>query len=383
MFDVSTLVSIAGIFQLLLTAVIFVTWRKNPSTVDVRAWVVCYLLVSTSSFLFLVRDILPETFAIIVPNYLLLAGIYALLYGTRQYLGVKNFPIIQLAIISIMFLAVFFFFTYVEPDRKMRTFVIVPAVAFIFLLSAWDTLSRSNSETPARYFYGTNCILLSFTQFFLIASVIVSTEGQSLLSATNTFAQIYGVLNLITMVFMCISIILLVTERLSSNLKTYSERDSLTNVFNRRIFLTLLEKSLHSMKRNKTSMALVSIDLDHFKKVNDTYGHNAGDDVLKHFVKVAQECLRLEDIFGRLGGEEFSIFLPNTNQKNAAIIAERVRTACESTSVSCGSMEIKFTASLGLAIADDFHDMNTLIDHADKAMYLAKETGRNKVVTYT
>jgi len=257
-----------------------------------------------------------------------------------------------------------------------------PAIAFIFLLSAWDTLSRSNSETPARYFYGTNCILLCFTQVFLIASISASTDGQGLLSATNTFSQIYSVLNLILMVFMCISIFMLVTERQSSNLKFYSERDSLTNVFNRRIFLTLLEKSLRNMKRNKTSMALVSIDLDHFKNINDTYGHIAGDDVLKHFVKVAQECLRLEDIFGRLGGEEFSIFLPNTNQKNAAIVAERIRTACESTSVTYGNMEIKFTASIGLAIADEYHDMNTLMDHADKAMYQAKETGRNKIAIY-
>ena len=101
--------------------------------------------------------------------------------------------------------------------------------------------------------------------------------------------------------------------------------DPLTNVFNRRAFLTLLDKAISNAQRTQTTLPVLVMDLDHFKKVNDSWGHRAGDDVLRHFVMLAQRCLRKEDVMGRLGGEEFAIFLPNAGAGGAIAVAERLR----------------------------------------------------------
>ena len=92
-------------------------------------------------------------------------------------------------------------------------------------------------------------------------------------------------------------------------------------MFNRRAFLTLLDKAISNAQRTQTTLPVLVMDLDHFKKVNDSWGHRAGDAVLRHFVMLAQRCLRKEDVMGRLGGEEFAIFLPNAGTGGAAAVA--------------------------------------------------------------
>lgn len=163
--------------------------------------------------------------------------------------------------------------------------------------------------------------------------------------------------------------------------------DGLTEVYNHRYFQNVLDQEIDRAIRNESFLSLLLIDIDHFKKFNDTYGHQAGDFVLKSFAGILQDNIRKYDTLARYGGEEFTIILPETSGKEALHVAEKLRKAIEDASFLNGPEEYHVTASFGQACCkpateDDF-SKNKLISMADQALYEAKEKGRNRVATYT
>jgi two-component system cell cycle response regulator len=170
-------------------------------------------------------------------------------------------------------------------------------------------------------------------------------------------------------------------------LNDLANTDGLTGVFNNRHFQTALDKELSRSKRKNAQLALVLVDIDHFKQFNDEHGHQTGDFVLTEFCRVMGECLREYDILARYGGEEFIIILPETSADDAAIVAEKLRTAVESASFREEGKLLKVTASFGISslapAQDEEYDKNAFIKEADVALYDAKKRGRNQVATYT
>jgi diguanylate cyclase len=156
--------------------------------------------------------------------------------------------------------------------------------------------------------------------------------------------------------------------------------DPLTGAFNRKSFETIIQKLLEISQITNTSITLAIADLDYFKKINDTFGHLAGDEALKHFVNIIKRNLRKSDYVFRIGGEEFLILLPNTELKDAVEIVERIRKDLEESPLHYDGKEIKLTASFGLAEVDKEKYINEIIKKADEKLYKAKESGRNKVV---
>lgn len=173
-------------------------------------------------------------------------------------------------------------------------------------------------------------------------------------------------------------------ELISANkkLRLLSETDELTNIANRRQFLKLFEKYFDVAKRNATPLVLLVLDIDWFKQINDTYGHDIGDEVLKHFSRTIEKNLRKSDLFSRIGGEEFSILLQNTSLEHALLLAEKIKKAVEETPyISNAYGEINLTVSIGVsAINEEHDDIPDLFKSADKALYKAKAQGRNMVV---
>lgn len=159
--------------------------------------------------------------------------------------------------------------------------------------------------------------------------------------------------------------------------------DELTQLFNRRQFFFLAERELHRRGRSFRSLAVIMADIDHFKKINDTWGHPAGDAVLSEVARRLKGALREMDILGRYGGEEFSIMLLDTDRRDALEIAERLRRSVQNTPVRADGRDIAVTISLGVALRsqDEETTLDTLIARADKSLYQAKEAGRNRVVT--
>jgi diguanylate cyclase (GGDEF)-like protein len=167
----------------------------------------------------------------------------------------------------------------------------------------------------------------------------------------------------------------------NARLAHFAERDPLTGVYNRRVFLDRLEQELERHRQSVVPMSLILFDMDHFKNVNDTYGHAVGDEVLKNAVATAQPTLRDGDVLARYGGEEFTILLPGTPLAAAARIAERVREALEYTQTRFDSaLHPRVTASFGVtAAAGRTVNSEDLLYAVDDAVYTAKHEGRNRV----
>lgn len=162
-----------------------------------------------------------------------------------------------------------------------------------------------------------------------------------------------------------------------------ASHDPLTRVFNAGAYYRACDQQIHASQRANQSFAVLFIDLDHFKSINDTYGHAVGDDVLRAVAQVLQTTVRRSDIVGRIGGEEFSVFLPNTQLQGAQQLAETLRLAIESIHIEVGGVRLKITASIGVAVKRfEEETMQAIQQHADQAMYEAKRGGRNRVSTF-
>ncbi|MEO9969094.1 MAG: sensor domain-containing diguanylate cyclase [Hyphomonadaceae bacterium] len=156
--------------------------------------------------------------------------------------------------------------------------------------------------------------------------------------------------------------------------------DELTSALNRRSFFYLSKREMRRRARHRNAMSVIMLDIDHFKQVNDVHGHAMGDTVIQRLSKVISDTSRDEDIFGRLGGEEFGLVLPDTNLQGAAILAERIRASAAALSFKSGRETFKITVSLGVD-EPGFNDtdINDALDRADQALYRAKQNGRNRV----
>ncbi len=160
--------------------------------------------------------------------------------------------------------------------------------------------------------------------------------------------------------------------------------DALTGLFNRRRFGEALDHECAVTKRYKSALSLLMLDLDHFKTVNDTHGHEGGDEVLRMVAGLLRQSLREVDVPARIGGDELAILLPQTPKQRAETVAERIRSAVERTPVEIRGQRIAVTASVGIADDSDVDagDGDALVRAADRALYQAKLAGRNRVVLY-
>jgi len=172
-------------------------------------------------------------------------------------------------------------------------------------------------------------------------------------------------------------------EGANKELAELSQIDGLTKLFNRMHWEKRLVVEYKLWTRSKRISSLVMLDIDHFKQVNDNFGHLAGDEVIRHISELIRQHVRETDTSGRYGGEEFAILLADTSAENALIFAQRLRKKVESSVVAHNNVEIKYTISMGIAQVDDsIEHYEQWIEHADKALYRSKVNGRNQVTLH-
>ena len=178
--------------------------------------------------------------------------------------------------------------------------------------------------------------------------------------------------------------IALTNTRIVDKIREQSIRDSLTWLYNHQYFQDRLEDLLNQAKVERSALGLIMLDIDHFKHFNDTYGHQAGDFVLKKIAEILNSQLRGNDIIARYGGEEIAVILPGGDKQYSYNIAERLRRIFEESKLKFNGKDLKVTVSCGVSAYSPFTiediNKNILIKYADEALYKAKETGRNKVV---
>lgn len=201
--------------------------------------------------------------------------------------------------------------------------------------------------------------------FFLLSYGVVQA-----FRSTRSFSTVYSQVELMEQL-----------QRANNDLERLAATDPLTGACNRREFLARTASELARSRRSRSPLSILALDLDHFKSVNDRYGHQAGDEVLISFVAKVAQVLRPSDIIGRHGGEEFMILLPDTATAGACKAAERLRLNAEQLSVSVGSSTVGVTVSIGVAqFGVDGDTIEACMGVADARMYRAKQEGRNRVV---
>jgi diguanylate cyclase (GGDEF)-like protein len=167
---------------------------------------------------------------------------------------------------------------------------------------------------------------------------------------------------------------------LEQRLLHQSQHDSLTGIYSRGYLTELAEREVAMAKRHGRALSIAMIDIDHFKEVNDTFGHDIGDKTLKALVEICETKLRVIDHFGRIGGEEFVCVLPETDEASAMQCAERLRQSIGAMEINFPGGKLQITVSIGVAVLKPYHEnWDALLKDADTALYLAKRSGRNRV----
>jgi len=226
-------------------------------------------------------------------------------------------------------------------------------------------------------------ILTSFALFFAARIPLIGVAPFPFGALPMEYGWV-GAFNLLMFSHTILLSVLLVSlskERLELDQRTKAQTDPLTGALNRRAFIGRGERLLQRHAHEGAPLCLVFLDLDHFKSLNDRFGHSGGDDVLVSFVGLLNVCIRPTDYLFRIGGEEFCCLLPHTTTEQAHRVAERIRHQFEMTTVLIAGSPVKATASLGIASTEAFgYELDTLMRRADMAVYAAKRSGRNRVM---
>ena len=287
-------------------------------------------------------------------------------------------------IISVVSIALFYLFTLLYHANSGARITIMSAVAAImWCYPEYILFKDKNSSILQKVIvlvYGCELILL-----FLRAYVgIKFNESMNLLS-NNIYNILFFIGLYIVMLMGNLGFILMAKEKTDLELMNAAKYDELTGIFNRREFLLRVRSIILFCEMQKKPLSFLMIDLDHFKKINDLYGHRAGDLVLKSFAENLKKHLRKTDLFGRFGGEEFTALLPETNEDQALEVAERLRSSIENSAVSVNEdIDIKYTISIGIVskIPDESTSFDNLYKSSDDALYIAKMNGRNRIEAF-
>lgn len=382
-FDLKTIIFMSMLLTFMLSMLLAITRKHHKEVGGPGYWAVGNLVVGLGMVLVLIQLDTPKL--LFLPSVALIgAGLSLYLNGIQAFIGKTpdhRIPII----LFLLLVAIDVVFVVIQEDLRMATMLGALVFAGIYFVSARLTFSRDEGIIGTLFWVASSLFLL-MALFMLGRSFAAAKADFNVFVnfATWPINAYTFMLGAVSQFFISSLFVLMLSYRLNQNLESIATIDSLTGILNRRGLEDSALKMQGICKRINLNMALLVIDMDHFKKVNDQYGHLFGDDVLKILTKTVADILRSGDVLGRYGGEEFFVFLPNTNEKDATNLAERVRIGIEKTLHTVNDKKIKGTASIG--VADSVlagYDFKGLVAAADSALYVAKNGGRNRVVSYT
>ncbi len=262
----------------------------------------------------------------------------------------------------------------IMPGSMFPSFVFVVLCSLLSSYLLLNRLPKSNTGDK-----GMAYILLGWSAIFLWEMFLGLEVGQSHLIFKESLSLIF------TPVFISgITLFLTSSYMLDAQheLAQQAGTDPMTGLYNRRYFLDHAKKLLKSANRYEHPISVIMCDIDQFKSINDKYGHDTGDTVIKSFGNCLNKMLRNDDILARYGGEEFVILLPQANDLAVMLVAERMREEAEAVAIKIPNGQLRFTVSFGVCQVTDFSDIEISISEADTAMYQAKNSGRNRVCLY-
>ncbi len=379
--DVKTIIFLSSIAAIVMGIIILVTAQTYPHIKGVTNWAWGCGAQSVAWLLIFLGGTIPQFFSTVAYSLLLLSMV--LFYQALSYFKEKTFSKkLFYSLIGVVFV-LFNVFTYIYPSSLIRT-VIIAVIGSILAFLCSHLLIVNSEDVPKNserimaigfFVIGLSPIITLFSitlNLFQVIDILPQTIIQNL-----TFAFIFVALLILTSSFM-----LMINDKFMSEILRLATMDSLTEVYNRAAMEKIIVKEIDRSKRYELPMSLLLLDLDLFKVVNDTYGHQVGDFALQKLVQTITKVLRDPDSLGRFGGEEFLILLPETDLVKASVVAERVREIVEKSPIETGTKTFNITISIGIAtLNQESDDFQELFRRADLGLYKAKQTGRNRVVS--
>jgi len=312
-------------------------------------------------------------------NGLVITG-YALSYfAICRFMGVPVNRIILYGIVPLGYFGLILL-AFLPVDTFILPITISRLASIPLVFTSAYTLYR---EDTTRFTLGAYLTAVPFIFYGLVATlrVVQGFISRDLILPGATWSNVLDGMATYVLTYLWVAgFILMISQRLQSDLHDLAMNDALTRVRNRRAMQGMLDFEMQRVEKEVNDFSIILLDVDHFKKVNDTYGHDVGDIALQWLAQTLQSALRVQDIVSRWGGEEFLILLPGTNLNEAMDIAERLRVMIEKTPVENAPIPLKITFSAGVANSETNRDVGLLCKIADQALYVAKQT-RNRIIS--
>jgi diguanylate cyclase (GGDEF)-like protein len=375
--DVTTLFYLTMYVDAILGVLLIFAWSQAANLKALAWWGSAHLMRAVSVVLYGSYGTVSDLIALDLANAILLSSYAVTWNGARVFDGRKTRPG-SLAAGAIIWGGLCLWPAF-NADPHLRALVSACIIAVYAWLTAWEfwrgRAERLVSRSPAIF------IMFAHGALFLMRSPLpgmmkVPSDNALFTSAWLSVLSVESVLFPISIAFILMA---MAKERAELSHKNAAKLDPLTGLPNRRAFLQDAEQLRAMQVARGHAIAVLMIDLDRFKSINDRYGHSVGDRVLQIFADTAREHLRAFDLVGRLGGEEFAVVIANGDCANAAMVAERIRSDFADAACLVDGYRVEATASVGLALIDRPADEVSLLGEADRALYRAKDLGRNRV----
>lgn len=259
-------------------------------------------------------------------------------------------------------------------NHMLATHLAFSFIFFATLLMIFSGIISFHKVEDARYF-----LIAVLSSMLGLLATTLSVWGVIPYNYYTYNGAVFGVVLEAIILAIIVTIRLKAVEAIRIKTQYLSSYDPLTNLFNRRSFLEFGNPLIQKANHGTAPVCLMMIDIDHFKMINDTYGHYTGDLALSHIAKLLKNNIRESDILARWGGEEIAILLPKTNIDQALVVSEHLRKIIEKTPLIHDGTTISITASFGVSMLKDGDSLETLFKRADKCLYIAKNQGRNRI----
>ncbi|CAO3378824.1 GGDEF domain-containing protein [Azospirillum argentinense] len=378
--DTRTLVIVLVGIGVLLSLAAFLAWKAHRHITALAYWAGGALAGAAGMALVMLYGIWPPALVIPLSN-ALVAGTYLLnWFGVRSFAG-RPIPWRSGLALLAALTAGNAWFVVMTNDVGARILVASAGVTALSLMAALDLWRMGSVDRPRRAQRVTALVLLFHALFVAGRAVLTAWGGPVDSILMPSLVQSAGFLEAVLAVTgWGFGFLAMTSERLQADLDRIGTIDPLTGAYNRRAFIKHAERELARSQRNGAPLTLLLLDLDRFKRVNDTFGHLAGDALLRLFSETVTMRLRRSDLFGRYGGEEFCLLLPDTDRIGAATLAEALRRDVAARPLSFQGQEIAASVSIGIAACRGGEDLDVALAAADLALYRAKRNGRNQVI---
>lgn len=377
-FDIKTLLVAVALATMLSAVARILLWRTHPGMPGLGHWAGASVLGTGALLMIAMRNIVPEWLALSLAQ-LLIAVCFILTWdGFRRFVG--RTPLSQPTLtVLIVFVIGLIVTSHVLQSLTLRASSNALWITLFSAMVARELLSAARPREIAMrvsgWLYAISAVLFLARGFAVAANdTIVDPWNPDGLAALPLFWWLCFTMGA------TLGMVLMASERLQRELDHQASRDPLTGALNRRALSMFAEKELARSRRNGQPLSVLMMDLDHFKAINDHLGHRGGDEILCRFVSASHRVLRTEDVFCRLGGEEFLALLPGIASEQALLVAERIRSAYRSEMENITALSLPFVATVSIGISQfrPEEEIDDVIHRADAALYQAKANGRNR-----